>query len=171
MHTGEKPDMSSRTDSNFLICPMNIKHWKHCSALAPNDTMHLQSVNISSIFTLSLFKNLFLQNPGCQTDYDSDSLRVCLVRLLWALCVCVLLCLATNLFMRMCLCTQLHNELTQPPLWRSPSGSMCLQGNTSCQIFPEPPSWSPSRWQRMRRWNCQSPAEEDAYIKITLVAR
>lgn len=90
---------------------------------------------------------------------------VCLVRLLWALCVYVLLCLATSLFMSMCLCAQLHNELTQPPLWRSPSDSMCLLGNTSCQISPEPPSWSPSRWQRMRRWNYQSPAEEDAYRK------
>lgn len=69
--------MTSRTDSNLLICPVNSKHWKPCSSLAPNDTMHLQSVNISSIFTLSLFKNLFLQNLGRQTDYDSDLLHVC----------------------------------------------------------------------------------------------
>lgn len=60
MHTGEKDDMTSRTDSNLLICPENSKQRKPCSSLASNDTMHLQSVNISSIFTLSLFKNLFL---------------------------------------------------------------------------------------------------------------
>lgn len=151
-----------------LICSEGSKQRKPCSLLESSDSITFTSPKhlLHSWFSLCswicpctpeswLAHWFLLKFVACVSVY-------CLL-CVYSACCASLQWLSMVMLGHLCVCVRVFvcviAKLTQPLLWRSPSGSTCLQGNTSCQKSPEPPSWSPSQWQRTQRWSHRSPVE------------